>query len=161
NGGPDKARTATDDRGSDKGRATDSSPWFTDATEASGVRMTHFNGMAGDFLYPEVMAPGIALFDYDNDGDLDLFVPQGRMLGTKTIEQALVKPEQPLRGRLFRNDLVTGGPDKVRPTNTLSGALHFTDVTEASGISQTSLGMGAATGDFNNDGCVDLYVTAL
>ncbi len=83
--------------GPDNTRATDSSPWFTDATESSGVRMTHFNGMAGDFLYPEVMAPGVALFDYDNDGDLDLFVPQGRMLGTKTIEQALVKPEQPLQ----------------------------------------------------------------
>jgi hypothetical protein len=161
NGGPDKSRTTIDDRGPDTARTTDSSPWFTDATESSGVRMTHFNGMAGDFLYPEVMAPGVALFDYDNDGDLDLFVPQGRMLGTKTIEQALVKPEQPLRGRLFRNDLVTGGPDTVRPTNTLSGALHFTDVTEASGISQTTYGMGAATGDFNNDGCVDLYVTAL
>jgi len=125
--------------------------WFTDATEASGLRMTHFNGMTGEFLYPEVMAPGVALFDYDNDGDLDIFVPQARMLGTKTVADALVKPEQPLRGRLFRNDRpAAGSPD----------AVHFTDVTDASGIVQTSYGMGAATGDFNNDGCVDLYVTA-
>src|SRR3954466_9892028 len=104
-------------------RATES--WFSDATESSGLRMTHFNGMAGDFLYPEVMAPGVALFDYDNDGDLDVFVPQGRMLGNKTIDQALVKPEQPLHGHLFRNDLDVGpgvsaasgagGPGSVRP----------------------------------------------
>ena len=109
--------------------------------------MTHFNGMAGDFLYPEVMAPGVALLDFDNDGDLDAFIPQGRMLD-KTLEQALAKPELPLRGRLFRNDLARG-------------ELRFTDVTEGSGISQTSYGMGAAAGDYNNDGCVDLYVTAL
>src|SRR3954464_6564413 len=119
--------------------------WFSDATESSGLRMTHFNGMAGDFLYPEVMAPGVALFDYDNDGDLDVFVPQGRMLGNKTLDQALVKPEQPLHGHLFRNDLVNvgrgllasppGGPDKVRPTSP-SSQLHFTDVTDTSGITQ-------------------------
>ena len=113
-GGPDKARPTADP--GDVGRGLSAPPsWFTDATESSGLRMTHFNGMAGDFLYPEVMPPGVALFDYDNDGDLDLFVPQGRMLGSKTIEQALVKPEQPLRGRLFRNELI-GGPDKARPT---------------------------------------------
>jgi len=148
--------TGCSDKG-EKPAATASSPasWFTDVTESSGLRMTHFNGMAGDFYYPEVMAPGVALFDSDNDGDLDVFVPQGRMLDTKTVDQALVKPELPLRGRLFRNEL-DGSPAKAGPYN-----LRFTDVTEASGISQTSYGMGAATGDFNNDGCVDLYVTAL
>src|SRR4051812_10774003 len=109
-------------------------PWFSDATESSGLRMTHFNGMAGDFLYPEVMAPGVALFDYDNDGDVDVFVPQGRMLGNKTIDQALVKPGQPLHGHLFRNDLdvgagasaasAGGGPASVRPT-TPANRVHF------------------------------------
>jgi enediyne biosynthesis protein E4 len=147
-------------------------PWFVDATDAIGLRMTHFNGMTGEFYYPEVMAPGVALFDYDNDGDLDLFVPQGKMLDGKSADQALIKPELPLRGRLFRNDLsasLAGGSKdpplrnvgadlQVRPGE---GGLHFTDVTDASGISQTSYGMGAATGDINNDGCVDLYVTAL
>ncbi|HTM03530.1 MAG TPA: CRTAC1 family protein [Vicinamibacterales bacterium] len=129
--------------------------WFTDATVATGLQMTHFNGMTGEFLYPEVMAPGVALFDYDNDGDLDVFVPQGRMLTNTPIEKAIAKPEQPLRGRLFRND-VTGRGGSSDPPD-----IHFTDVTEASGINQTSYGMGVATGDFNNDGCVDLYVTAL
>jgi hypothetical protein len=151
-GGPDKAATAgaaaTESGAERTSSGLPASNWFADATAASGLRMTHFNGMTGEFLYPEVMAPGVALFDYDNDGDLDVFVPQGRMLGSKTVDQALVKPEEPLRGRLFRNDPA-------------GGALHFTDVTEASGIVQASYGMGAATGDFNNDGCIDLYVTAL
>src|SRR5205809_31025 len=105
-------------RGPDKAGATGSAapmPWFSDATGTSGLEMTHFNGMAGDFYYPEVMAPGVALFDYDNDGDLDVFVPQGRMLDKKTVEQALVKPELPLRGRLFRNEL------QNRVGRTLSG----------------------------------------
>ena len=144
--GADKT-SAADTRGPDRAPAT-AAAWFSDVTDQSGLRMTAFNGMAGDFLYPEVMPPGVALFDYDNDGDLDVFVPQGKMLGSRTIEQALAKPEQPLRGRLFRNDLS-------------GGVIRFTDVTQASGISQTSYGMGAATGDFNNDGCIDLYVTAL
>jgi hypothetical protein len=87
--------------------------------------------MAGKFLYPEIMPPGVALFDYDNDGDLDVFAVQS--VG---------------KSRLFRNDLK-------------DGVLHFTDVTAASGIVTNGYAMGVATGDFNNDGCVDLYVTAL
>src|SRR5690242_9480622 len=111
-GGADQAATNAAARpggaaaAADAGRAASASePWFADVTEASGLRMTHFNGMSGEFLYPEVMAPGVALFDYDNDGDLDVFVPQATMLGKKTLADAFVKPEQPLRGRLFRNDL--------------------------------------------------------
>jgi hypothetical protein len=120
--------------------------WFVDRAKESGLDFVHFNGMSGEFYYPEVMPPGVALFDYDNDDDLDVFVVQGQMLGGKKIEQALRKPEGELRARLFRNDL---------------GPLRFTDVTDASGIDARGYGMGAATGDFDNDGCVDLYVTNL
>ena len=127
--------------------ATDAA-WFVDRAEETGLRFVHFNGGSGEFYYPEVMPPGVALFDYDNDGDLDVFIVQGQMLGGKPIEQALSKPQSPLQGRLFRNDLE-------------KGSLHFTDVTEASGIVQRGYGMGAATGDIDNDGCVDLYVTSL
>ena len=120
--------------------------WFIDRTEQSGLIFTHFNGMTGDFYYPEVMPPGIALFDYDNDGDLDVFVVQGDMFSGKLIESALVAPKSPLTSRLFRND---------------TAGLRFTDVTEHSRIHVRGYGMGAATGDIDNDGCVDLYVTKL
>jgi len=132
------------------------SDWFVDRAAATGLDFTHFNGMSGAQYYAEHMGPGVALFDYDNDGDLDIFIPQGQMLGAgRTIAQALFPPKgpQPVKGRLFRNDLQVAS-DGTR-------TLRFTDVTEASGLNAVAYGMGAATGDYNNDGCVDLYVTAL
>src|SRR5712691_9627222 len=130
-------------------------PWFEDVAAASGLTFTHFNGMTGEFLYPEIMAPGVALFDFDNDGDLDVFVVQGRMLGTIPIGRALVPPRDAaaLRARLFRNDL------RVDADGTRT--LQFTDVTASSGIDAHGYGMGVAAGDFDNDGCIDLYVTNL
>jgi hypothetical protein len=128
--------------------------WFTERAEASGLDFLHFNGMSGQFYYPEIMAPGVALIDYDNDGDLDVYVAQGQMLGPgKTVADALFPPKGPLKDRLFRNDLVVGA-DGTR-------TLHFTDVTEQSGINIETYGMGAAVGDFNNDGCPDIYRTGL
>src|SRR5262245_61920171 len=129
--------------------------WFTDATAESGLTFTHFNRMSGELYYPEIMPPGVALFDYDNDGDLDVFVVQGRMLGSKPIDRAWTPPRggAALGGRLFRNDLSVAADGRRTP--------HFTDVTERSGISARGYGMGVATGDYNNDGCIDLYVTNL
>jgi len=111
--------------------------------------------MSGEFYYPEIMAPGVALFDYDNDGDLDVFVVQGQMLGPAPLDRALFPSRDPssLSGRLFRNDLQIAA-DGTR-------VLRFTDVTESSGITARGYGMGVATGDFDNDGCIDLYVTNL
>jgi enediyne biosynthesis protein E4 len=126
--------------------------WFVDRAEETGLRFTHFNGMSGKLYYAEIIGSGVALFDYDNDGDLDVFLVQGKMLGSGT--PVFAPPAgAPLEGRLFRNDL-TVNADGTR-------ALRFTDVTESSGIRATGYGMGVATGDFNNDGCVDLYVTNL
>src|SRR6185436_2428904 len=132
------------------------SDWFVDRAAAAGLDFVHFNGMSGAQYYAEHMGPGVALFDYDNDGDLDVFIPQGRMLGAgKKLEQALFPPRGPLpvKGRLFRNDLQVNA-DGTR-------TLRFTDVTESSGLDASVYGMGVAAGDYNNDGCVDLYVTAL
>ena len=130
--------------------------WFVDRAAETGLDFVHFNGMSGALYYAEHMGPGVALFDYDNDGDLDVFIPQGQMLGTGIkVERALFPPKgpPPVRGRLFRNDL-TVNADGTR-------ALKFTDVTAASGIDANAYGMGVATGDFDNDGCIDLYVTTL
>ena len=70
--------------------------WFVDRTEETGLTFTHFNGMSGDFYYPEVMPPGVALLDFDNDGDLDVFVIQGGMFSGKLIDSALSPPKSPL-----------------------------------------------------------------
>ena len=70
--------------------------WFTDRARESGLDFVHFNGMTGAFHFPEVIPPGVALFDYDNDDDLDVFVPQGQMLGKRALSEALKQPQVPL-----------------------------------------------------------------
>jgi len=51
------------------------SEWFTDRAKESGLDFVHVNGMSGGFYMAEILAPGVAVFDYDNDGDLDVFLP--------------------------------------------------------------------------------------
>jgi hypothetical protein len=104
-------------------------PVFRDAAPETGLRFEHRNGASGDFLMPEIMGAGVALADFDGDGDLDVYFVQSQ--GT---------------GRLYRNDLA-------------DGRLAFTDVTAASGIDYDGYGMGAATGDFDADGRTDLLIT--
>jgi enediyne biosynthesis protein E4 len=125
--------------------------WFTDAAKEAGIDFVHFNGMSGAFYISEIMGAGVALFDYDNDGDLDVYLVQGGVLGTG--KPLLAPPKGPLTDRLYRNDLV------IRADGTRT--LHFTDVTERSGLKSRGYGMGVAAGDFDNDGCVDLYRTGL
>lgn len=130
--------------------------WFVDRAVEAGLVFTHVNGMSGARFEPEIFGPGVALFDYDNDGDLDVYAVQGQMLGAgRTFAQALTPPVDPrgVRDRLFRNDL-TVTPDGRR-------ALHFTDVTDAASIDVQSYGMGVAAGDLDNDGWIDLYLTRL
>jgi len=128
-------------------------PIFIDIAESSGLDFVHFNGMTGELFYNEMMGGGVALFDYDNDGDLDVYLTQGNRQGDKDPMADPREPnrqDEPLIDRLFRNDLAAdeGG-----------GALRFTDVTEEAGIHLDAYGMGVATGDYDNDGWVDLYVT--
>ena len=124
--------------------------WFVDRAAETGLDFVHFNGMSGRFYQPEMMGPGAALFDYDNDGDLDVYLAQGELLGAGP--PLLPLPEgQPPGDRLYRNDL------RVRPDGTRT--LRFTDVTERSGMSPGGYGMGVAAGDYDNDGWTDLYLT--
>ena len=126
--------------------------WFADRAAATGLDFVHFNGMSGEYYSAEIMGPGGALFDFDDDGDLDVYLVQGQMLGPgRTLEQALVAPPagRPLTDRLYRNDL------EIHADGTRT--LRFTDVTAGSGLDVASYGMGAATGDFDDDGRIDVY----
>jgi enediyne biosynthesis protein E4 len=128
--------------------------WFVDRAAESNLQFVYFNGMSGEFYFPEMLPGGVAVFDYDNDGDLDIYFAQGQMLGEgKTPTQGRFPPSgaAPLKGRLYKNDL------NVNPDGTRT--LHFTDVTEQSGIDARGYGMGVAAGDFDNNGCLDLYLT--
>ncbi len=123
-------------------------PYFAENGPELGLDFVHVNGMSGALYLPEIMGSGAALFDYDNDGDLDIYLVQSGPLGPKETSQ---RPQPtssapPAGDRLLRNDLTAGKP-------------VFVDVTESAGIRSLGYGMGVATGDFDNDGWIDLYVT--
>ncbi|MCP3958597.1 MAG: CRTAC1 family protein [bacterium] len=123
--------------------------------KGAGLDFVHFNGMSGRFYMAEINSGGGALLDYDNDGDLDAYLVQGRMFGDEAIDKAVFPPKHPLplTDRLYRNDL------KVAKDGTRT--LRFTDVTEEAGLKPGAYGFGIAAGDYDNDGWVDLYVTRL
>ncbi len=119
---------------------------FVESAESTGLTFVHVNGAIGQYYLPEQMGAGVALFDYDTDGDLDVFLVQDGPLGPQPAADTADAPTS----RLFRNDL-TGLPGAPR--------LHFTDVTTRAGVGLRAYGMGAAVGDYDNDGDVDLFVT--
>lgn len=126
---------------------------FVDVAADSGIDFVHFNGMSGELYFPEMMGAGAALLDYDNDGDLDVYLVQGRMLGdNKSIDQATYQPRHtlPLGDRLYRNE--------CEETPMPCSRLRFTDVTGQAGLEAFGYGMGVASGDIDNDGYPDLYV---
>jgi hypothetical protein len=100
-----------------------------------GIDFHHHNGGSGERYMVETMVGGVVMFDFDGDGDEDLFFVDGGSLPGYTGE--------PARSRLFRND----------------GNGHFTDWTEKSGIKVTTYGSGGTAGDIDGDGNLDLFVT--
>jgi enediyne biosynthesis protein E4 len=121
-------------------------PPFEDVAQQAGLDFWQSSGATGQFHLPEIMGSGAALFDYDNDGDLDIYLVQG----APQVSDKLVVPTPPgwkPGNRLFRNNLAR------------TGKLSFTDVTDQAGVGYQGVGMGVAAGDYDNDGYVDLYVT--
>lgn len=111
--------------------------WFDIIPAAqSGITFSHDNAISARRYQPESMGPGVAIFDYDRDGWMDLyFVNSG--------PSDFFQPRTPLRNALYRNNR--------------DGT--FTDVTARAGVAGGDFGLGVATADYNNDGWIDLFVT--
>ena len=117
--------------------------WFVDIAEISGLDFVHTTGATGQYYFPEIAGSGCGLFDYDGDGDLDVYAIQSFPLGGGANAEG--------RNRLYRNDPVVGADGIASP--------RFVDVTDESGVGDTGYGMGMAVADYDNDGDLDLYVT--
>ncbi|HEU5410068.1 MAG TPA: CRTAC1 family protein [Candidatus Acidoferrales bacterium] len=122
------------------GRAADhpSSPvQFVDVTRAAGIRFVHNNGAFGKMWLPEAMGSGVAFIDYNNDGWPDILLINGADFSGHANRHTYMA--------LYRNNH--------------NGT--FTDVTRQAGLDVEMYGMGVAVGDYNNDGCDDIFITAL
>ena len=108
---------------------------FNDITKETGITFIHTDGSSGQRYIIESVSCGLALFDYDGDGDVDIYFLNGA----------------PLKGTKY---------DKA-PTNELyrnEGGWRFTNVTDQAGVGDTGFGLGVAVGDYDNDGDLDIYV---
>lgn len=112
---------------------------FSNITDVSGIRFVHENGATGDRLLPETMGGGVALFDFDLDGDLDLLF----------VDSSTWADEQQDSGRKGRSRLYEN-----------NGLAQFTDVSETH-LDLSVYGMAPAIGDINGDGYPDLFITAV
>jgi hypothetical protein len=106
-----------------------------DVTSQTGITYRHTDGGSGKRYIVETVSAGLALFDYDGDGDVDIYFLNGSPLkGTK--------PDATGVNALYRND----------------GAWRFTDVTDEAGLGDKGYGLGVAVGDYDNDGDQDVYL---
>ena len=106
-------------------------PWFQDVTARSGLAFVHDSGATGAYFMPESIGSGAALFDFDNDGRLDVYLVH------------CVPPDSRSKNRLFHQEA--------------DG--RFLDVSEGSGLDVSGYGMGAIAGDVTNDGLPDVVIT--
>lgn len=113
---------------------------FTDVTESAGIRFRHTNGAYGAKLLPETMGGGCAFLDYDRDGDQDILFVNS----TYWPEHAPADQAAPTIA-LYQND----------------GKGNYRDATQEAGLDLSLFGMGVACGDYDGDGWVDLFLTAV
>lgn len=106
-------------------------------TSETGLNFLHTDGSSGNRYIVETVASGLALFDYDNDGDVDIYFLNGAPLRGSTESRPTP------RNSLWRNE----------------GNWKFTDVTAASGLGDEGYGLGVATADYDNDGDQDVYIS--
>ena len=106
-----------------------------DVTRESGITFVHSDGSSGKRYIVETVSCGLATFDYDNDGDIDIFFPNGAPL------KGTVVKERP-RNALYRNE----------------GGWKFTDVTRQAGVDKEGYALGVTVGDYDNDGDQDIYL---
>ena len=118
---------------------------FVDVTSALGVQFQYKASHVSKHYLIETMGSGVALFDYDNDGRLDIFLVNGAPLSDPTPKGAIPQKSGPL----YWNRLYHQKKDGT-----------FEDVTEKAGLQGAGYGMGVAVGDYDNDGFEDLFVTA-
>ncbi|MCA9126030.1 MAG: CRTAC1 family protein [Planctomycetales bacterium] len=111
-----------------------------DVTQHAGIDWTHISGMEGEKLLPETMGGGVAIFDYDQDGDQDIL-----LVGGCSWPWSKSPVANPRSLCLYQND----------------GQAHFSDVTQQAGLNQSFYAMAPVIGDFDNDGWPDLFVTAV
>ena len=117
---------------------------FVDVTAASGVQFHHYASQTAKKYMLEIMGSGVALFDYDNDGRLDIFLVNGAPISDPTPAGTIPRKNDPKYWhRLYHQ----------RPDGT------FEDVTERAGVQGLGYGFGVAVGDYDNDGFEDLFVT--
>ena len=119
------------------GKPAASAIQFENVVEQSKIKFKLKNSVSPQRYTFETMTGGVAVFDYNNDGLLDIFFTNGAAI------PSLEKSDPSYSNRLFRNN----------------GDGTFTDVTEKAGLQGVGYSMGVATGDYDNDGFVDLYVT--
>ena len=122
-----------------------SPPKFADVTSVLGLSFQYIASHTSRKYLLETMGSGVALFDYDNDGRLDIFLVNGAPLGDPTPKGTI--PQK--AGPKYWNRLYHQRQDGT-----------FEDVTEKAGLQGVGYGMGVAVGDYDNDGYEDLYVTA-
>jgi hypothetical protein len=118
---------------------------FVDVTSALGVQFQYKASHVSKHYLIETMGSGVALFDYDNDGRLDIFLVNGAPLSDPTPKGAIPQKSGPA----YWNRLYHQKKDGT-----------FEDVTEKAGLAGVGYGMGVAVGDYDNDGFEDLFVTA-